>query len=66
MCGLLAVTESLSFSYLSILDRLFISDHGRGDVYTVGRLTHAHFLLNARSEIFASRIQLENALKLIF
>ena len=50
----------------SDLDWGFLSEHISGDLYTVGRPAHAHYSLNSRSKIFASKSQLKNALKLIF
>ena len=66
MHSLLSFAPSLVFSDVIWIISVFLSERIRGDMYTVGRLARAHFLLSARSEILASRIQLENALKPIF
>ena len=43
-----------------------LSENIRGDAYSAGHLAHAYYFLSARSESFASRIQLRNALKTKF
>ena len=66
MSSFLDLAKSLVFLFVIYLDRLFPSDRIRGNVYATGRPSHDHFFFIAHSESFASGIQLENELKLIF
>ena len=66
MGSLLYFSASIVFSYLIWLKLDFPGDNFIGYVYTLGRPTHALFPLNTHSECFASRSQLDNALKLFF
>ena len=47
----------------SSLDEISLSAHIRDDVYAEGITTHAHFLLSAWYESFASWSQLKNVFK---